>query len=495
MIEKSVKAPLTYNPSKGRPKEHLAYLNKGEMKALRLLNGNNIERGPSGLPSFPPADAAGSSSKASSTKSSSSVSRISGGTAGSNAARAAATKTTTRAPAASAAAAKASASKTSTASSAAKTALSGGGGARDSGQAANRPSSGSSVSRISGGVPGGNKEAADRRAYVNRQNAYVSNIGKNAGMAFNPMVMRGIGSYFIGGGPGAPKILASPGYESYYTDRKGNIIPVGNILSNNFRKNPVAQTGIQTLSGAGPVDYYRAAQSVEFRPIPKSELGQEVYGYMNPRISFDPNTGMYWDPKVVVDPTQKYALGGFSRPIPSPSGLGLGPISRGDFMTLEHELQHVGQYSHLLEPKTSEWTGNILDSSYVDAARKAYDPRLGNQGIENMNRELDRLNALRKGIGNPNFARDVQDFTNNYINWAAPTYPGSYSEELAKGAAEEMERESARMIMSGLRPEADRFTLQTLSRGAGDNSRYSPSSVRALVAEDLAMRGALSGLP
>lgn len=154
MIEKGVKAPLTYNPGKGRPKEHLAYLNKGEMKALRLLNGNNMERGPEGLPSFPPADAKGSSSKASSTKSSSSVSRISGGTAGSNAAKAAATKTTTRAPAASAAAAKASASKTSTASkgsssvsrisggtagsNAARSALSGGGGARDSGQAANR---------------------------------------------------------------------------------------------------------------------------------------------------------------------------------------------------------------------------------------------------------------------------------------------------------------------------------------------------------------------
>lgn len=154
MIEKGVKAPLTYNPGKGRPKEHLAYLNKGEMKALRLLNGNNMERGPEGLPSFPPADAKGSSSKASSTKSSSSVSRISGGTAGSNAAKAAATKTTARAPAASAAAAKASASKTSTASkgsssvsrisggtagsNAARSALSGGGGARDSGQAANR---------------------------------------------------------------------------------------------------------------------------------------------------------------------------------------------------------------------------------------------------------------------------------------------------------------------------------------------------------------------
>jgi hypothetical protein len=65
--KKKVTAPLTYNPGKGRPKEHLAYLNYQEMQALKRLNGNNQERGPKGLPSFPPADAKGSSSKASST--------------------------------------------------------------------------------------------------------------------------------------------------------------------------------------------------------------------------------------------------------------------------------------------------------------------------------------------------------------------------------------------------------------------------------------------
>lgn len=69
-MTKKVKAPLTYNPGKGRPKEHLAYLNYQEMQALKRLNGNNQERGPKGLPSFPPADAMGSSSKASSSKSS-----------------------------------------------------------------------------------------------------------------------------------------------------------------------------------------------------------------------------------------------------------------------------------------------------------------------------------------------------------------------------------------------------------------------------------------
>lgn len=70
-MKKKVTAPLTYNPGKGRPKEHLAYLNWQEMEALKRLNGNNQERGPMGLPSFPPADARGSSSKASSSKSSS----------------------------------------------------------------------------------------------------------------------------------------------------------------------------------------------------------------------------------------------------------------------------------------------------------------------------------------------------------------------------------------------------------------------------------------
>lgn len=52
--KKTVTAPLSYDPGKGRPKEYLAYLNWQEMQALRRLNGNNMERGPMGLPSFPP---------------------------------------------------------------------------------------------------------------------------------------------------------------------------------------------------------------------------------------------------------------------------------------------------------------------------------------------------------------------------------------------------------------------------------------------------------
>lgn len=64
-MAKKITAPKTYDPGKGRPKEHLAYLNEREMAYLRSINGNNMERGPKGLPSFPPKDAVGSSSKAS----------------------------------------------------------------------------------------------------------------------------------------------------------------------------------------------------------------------------------------------------------------------------------------------------------------------------------------------------------------------------------------------------------------------------------------------
>ena len=59
---KKVTAPKSYDPGKGRPKEHLAYLNEREMAYLRSINGNNMERGPRGLPSFPPDDSLGSNS-------------------------------------------------------------------------------------------------------------------------------------------------------------------------------------------------------------------------------------------------------------------------------------------------------------------------------------------------------------------------------------------------------------------------------------------------
>lgn len=64
MSKKKITAPLSYDPGKGRPKEYLAYLNWQEMQALQRLNGGNMERGPRGLPSFPPDDAIGSSQNA-----------------------------------------------------------------------------------------------------------------------------------------------------------------------------------------------------------------------------------------------------------------------------------------------------------------------------------------------------------------------------------------------------------------------------------------------
>lgn len=60
MSKKKVTAPLSYDPGKGRPKEYLAYLNWQEMQELMRINGNNVELGPRGLPSFPPDDAIGS---------------------------------------------------------------------------------------------------------------------------------------------------------------------------------------------------------------------------------------------------------------------------------------------------------------------------------------------------------------------------------------------------------------------------------------------------
>ena len=66
--KKKITAPVAYKPTKGRPREYLAYLNQREMDFLRSINGDNMERGPRGLPSFPPDDAIGSSSVSSGTK-------------------------------------------------------------------------------------------------------------------------------------------------------------------------------------------------------------------------------------------------------------------------------------------------------------------------------------------------------------------------------------------------------------------------------------------
>lgn len=49
---KKIKAPVSYDPGKGRPKEYLAYLNYQEMQALKRLNGEGPYKGPKGIPSF-----------------------------------------------------------------------------------------------------------------------------------------------------------------------------------------------------------------------------------------------------------------------------------------------------------------------------------------------------------------------------------------------------------------------------------------------------------
>jgi hypothetical protein len=52
--KRHIKAPKTHDPGKGRPREHLAYLNRAEMELLRVLSDGAAERGPKGLPSFAP---------------------------------------------------------------------------------------------------------------------------------------------------------------------------------------------------------------------------------------------------------------------------------------------------------------------------------------------------------------------------------------------------------------------------------------------------------
>lgn len=116
--KKHVKAPLTYDPGKGRPKEYLAYLNWQEMQALKRLNGEGPYPGPKGIPSFVLGGATTSGTAANRAMSSASQSTK---TSTASKATPSGTKTTsgtaTRAPAASAAAAKASASKASSAAS------------------------------------------------------------------------------------------------------------------------------------------------------------------------------------------------------------------------------------------------------------------------------------------------------------------------------------------------------------------------------------------
>jgi len=206
MIEskKKITAPKTYDPGKGRPKEHLAYLNRDEMAALKRMNGNNQERGPKGLPSFPPGDAIGSSSKASSTTSKSpssataSVSRTSQNQASSKP-----SSTTSKSPSS----ATASVSRTSQNQASSKPSSSpsagggnkGGGGPSTSLNAPNRTAP-SKASTPTGGGGGGARDSGQATA---RQSNPMASQGssfstKNAAQNFNNRVT---GSVLTGNNP------------------------------------------------------------------------------------------------------------------------------------------------------------------------------------------------------------------------------------------------------------------------------------------------------
>jgi hypothetical protein len=256
------------------------------------------------------------------------------------------------------------------------------------------------------------------------------------------------------------------------------------VLENHLQDNPVAMTGIKTLSGAGPVDYYRAARSIQFRPIPESEIGQTVYGYMDAQPSLNAMGGIdSWNPKVVVDPlsnkSRNYGLGGFSTPIMSKTGLGYGSaMERGHFQTLGHELQHVGQYSHLLSE--GQTPGGYLTRAGELAARSAYDPSsvsaTNYRGIETMNRELDSLYAQSKRAKDPQYKATSDVATSDYLG-GVPDYSGSLAAGLSSNAARAMVQESQRLNAAGLNTEADRYTRQTQKLQGNNKPMYGKSNM------------------
>jgi hypothetical protein len=358
-----------------------------------------------------------------------------------------------------------------------------GGSVRTSSSSGSSKNSTQSVNRSGPGSTGGYK-TPQGQSQANKANAYTSTYGKNAGMSLTPKVMQGAGSTLVSGGPGAPSVLVSPGYESYYTDRYGNLTPVGNVLENYLQDNPVAMTGIKTLSGAGPVDYYRAARSTEFREIPIDEIGIPAYGYMDPRFSFNSSGGVgSWDPKVVVDSVKNksndYKLGGFSRPIMSNTGLGYGSaMERGHFQTLAHELQHVGQFSHLLSEDGPP--GSYLTRTGELNARRAYDPSslsMSNYGgIETMNRELDSLYAQSKRAKDPQYKVTSDVATAGNLGGVS-NYSGSLASGLSANAAKSMVNESQRLNEAGLNTIADRYTRQTQKLQGANNPSYANSNM------------------
>lgn len=260
MAKKKVTAPVSYDPGKGRPKEHLAYLNYQEMQALRRLNGNNTEKGPRGLPSFPPADAQGSSSKASSSKTSSkssgssSVSRISGGTSGSNAA--------------SSASRAASSSRNSPASY--------GGGGRDSGQAAARSKT---------TTPSGSRGSPQKSA---------ENLIRDLGKKYNLPEYSSQGNVYNKPLPpsGGLSSLDKSYYEQvsdflnrtfYGDDREGlrRVENIGNTLSNTLMGVPLPA---KVLAGAGQALSYLKPSYLNFIPASAGQKALQNAAYFQKTI-------------------------------------------------------------------------------------------------------------------------------------------------------------------------------------------------------------------
>lgn len=52
LSKKHIKVPKTHDPGLGRPKEHLAYINRAEAELLRQLTDGTVEKGPKGIPSY-----------------------------------------------------------------------------------------------------------------------------------------------------------------------------------------------------------------------------------------------------------------------------------------------------------------------------------------------------------------------------------------------------------------------------------------------------------
>lgn len=66
LSRRHIRAPKTFDPGRGHPTEHLAYLSPAEMEMLRVMTDGTVTKGPRGLPSFVYSDSQTSKSLAAS---------------------------------------------------------------------------------------------------------------------------------------------------------------------------------------------------------------------------------------------------------------------------------------------------------------------------------------------------------------------------------------------------------------------------------------------